>query len=83
LTPLYKPQNAGSSLPVYPLKKIRSQATLPRYVYSCKYKLKAFSDHVAFISTDCKAHQSDLSAIDLKCVSLELHYRPDMCASLI
>jgi len=74
---------AGSSLPVYPLKKIRYQATLPRYVDSSEHKVKEFADDVAFISTNGKAHQSDLSAIDLKCAPLDLHFRPDKCASLM
>ena len=53
--------------PIYPLKKRREAATLPKYVLSASQKAKAYADDLTILSTSRSDHQLTLSSINGSC----------------
>ena len=77
-----KPYLAFSTAPpIYPLKKQREAATLPKYVLSASHKAKAYADDLTILSTSKSDHQLTLSSINGSCQDLGLEIRPDKCVS--
>ena len=72
-----------STLKQFPLKKIRDEASKPKFVRSRHHKVKAFADDLSLIHSSLSEHQVELLAIDNHCCDLDLKIRPDKCVSLV